>query len=98
PTGRLEGFPMVLVEALFSGLPIVAFDQGGVSDAVLNNETGFLIKERNINIFSEKTKLLLEDKDIKNRFSRNARKFAEDNFTLDTMLDKYESVINKVLT
>ncbi|MBW6442098.1 glycosyltransferase family 4 protein, partial [Patescibacteria group bacterium] len=41
PTQRVEGFPMVLVESMFAGIPTVAFDWGGVSDAVGDGESGF---------------------------------------------------------
>ncbi|MCK9908154.1 glycosyltransferase family 4 protein [Microbacteriaceae bacterium K1510] len=44
PTGRVEGFGLVFLEAAAAGLPSVATDVGGVADAVLHNQTGLLVK------------------------------------------------------
>lgn len=44
PTGRVEGFGLVFLEAAAGGLPSVATDVGGVADAVLHNQTGYLTK------------------------------------------------------
>lgn len=44
PTGRVEGFGLVYLEAAAGGLPSVATDVGGVADAVRPNETGLLVE------------------------------------------------------
>lgn len=43
PSGRVEGFGLVFLEAAAGGLPSIATDVGGVADAVLPNETGLLV-------------------------------------------------------
>ncbi len=42
-----EGFPMSLIEAMFSGLPAICSDVGGVSDSLLDRINGILIPPRN---------------------------------------------------
>jgi glycosyltransferase involved in cell wall biosynthesis len=93
PSLRIEGFPMTLVEAMLSSLPIVASDIGGNSDAVDDGETGFLFKSGNSEELEEKLTILLNDPDLVIKMSRKARIKAQKEFTLDTMLDKYEKVI-----
>jgi glycosyltransferase involved in cell wall biosynthesis len=44
PTGRVEGFGLVFLEAAAAGLPSLATAIGGVADAVLSNETGLLVE------------------------------------------------------
>jgi glycosyltransferase involved in cell wall biosynthesis len=43
PSGRVEGFGLVYLEAAAAGLPSVATAVGGVADAVIDNETGLLV-------------------------------------------------------
>lgn len=97
PTLRVEGFPMTLVEAMFSGLPIVASDIGGNSDAVVDGETGFLVEPGNTDQLKEKLSLLVSDRDLRVDMSVAALGRAKHNFTLDAMLNKYEQVFDEVL-
>ena len=88
---------MVLVEAMFAGLPIVAFGEGGVSDAVKDNENGFLVQKEDRALFAEKVQEIVSNQDLRNRFSANAVKMARETLTLDYMLDQYEKVFAEVL-
>lgn len=97
PTKRYEGFPMVLVEALFLGFPIVAYNVGGVSDAIKNEETGFLIPSENYSLMKDKILFLLNNKEKRKEFSEKGKKFAYNDFTLDKMLDRYEEVFRQVI-
>lgn len=96
PTRREEGLPMVLVEAMFSGLPVVAFNKGGVGDIVKNEETGYLVNPGDDAEFSEKLLEMLNDANILHEFSKNALKYAYSALTLSVMIEKYEEVFMKV--
>lgn len=96
PTKRIEGFPMVLVEAMFAGLPVVAYDLGGVSDAVIDGETGILVPFGKNDLFINKLLELAGDPVKMDYMSKTARAYAENNFSLSTMLDRYEEVIKEV--
>ena len=97
PTKRYEGFPMVLVESMFSALPTVAYDKGGVKDAVEDGENGFLVKQDDTNEFKKKVLQIAEDKDLRQKMSDNALKIAYEKYTLQNMLDQYEKVIKEVV-
>jgi len=98
PTKRYEGFPMVLVEAMFSALPIVAYDKGGVRDAIEDGENGFLVKQDDINDFKAKVIQVVENEDLRKKMSSNAIKTAYEKYTISHMLDKYEKVIKEVIS
>lgn len=97
PSIRVEGFPMVLVEAMFSGLPIIATDSGGNKDAVIESITGYIIPPNSISELSDKISMFVSDKALITRMSKNAIDHAMKNFTLNTMLDKYLQVIKEVI-
>lgn len=60
--GISEHFGLVPVEAMACGTPVVAYNYGGIVETVKNGETGFLVK--NDCDFIEKTRILLEDRDL----------------------------------
>lgn len=46
-TGKMEGIPVAIMEALGSGLPVIASDISGISELIRAGETGYLVKEKN---------------------------------------------------
>ncbi|OUR61538.1 hypothetical protein A9Q74_08700 [Colwellia sp. 39_35_sub15_T18] len=55
-TSREEGLPLVAIEALVRGIPVISFDIGGISSVVINNLTGWLITPFNEADFIESIK------------------------------------------
>jgi glycosyltransferase involved in cell wall biosynthesis len=98
PSLRVEGFPMTLVEAMFVGLPIIASDIGGNSDAVENDFNGFLVSAGDTKVLSQKIGILINDTKLRNKMSENGRIKAQQMFTLEIMLSKYEKVMQQVLS
>ena len=97
PTRRVEGFPMTLVEAMFSGIPIIATKIGGVPEAVFDGETGFLINNPTVSDFTAKLNMLINDKSQREVFGRNALNKAQNIFSAGKMVEKYTSVFKEVL-
>ena len=60
-----EGFPRVLLEAMASGLPFVAFDVGGVRDIVSEKQLDFVVSRGNVEEFVQKLLRLLGDADLR---------------------------------
>lgn len=74
-TSITECFPMVLLESLSCGLPIVSFDcPNGPRNIITNNEDGILVENNNINHFSIALKKLMTDKDLRIRMGAKGRK------------------------
>jgi len=96
PTRRYEGFPMVLVEAMFNSLPVVAFNKGGVCDAVINGETGYLIRSGNMKKFKNAVSTLIHNHDIRRNMGIKSLEKAQKEFTIDTMLSSYEKVFEGI--
>lgn len=85
-TSFREVFPMVVLEAMATGTPIVSVDVGGVKEAVVDYETGILVQHYSEKEFAEKIKLLHDNEDLRRGLRGAARKKVEETFTLSTMI------------
>lgn len=90
--GAKEGFGLVLVEAMASGIPVVASKTGGIIDIVKDGENGFLVEEKNSDQLAEKIKLLLFDKQIYEKCAYNARITAQ-KFDYTVVAERYNNLI-----
>ena len=71
-TSKLEGFPNSLQQAVFFQLPTISFDcKTGPSQLIINNKSGYLIKNNNEVEYERKLNLLLKNKDLRIKFSKN---------------------------
>jgi glycosyltransferase involved in cell wall biosynthesis len=87
-----EGFSVALIEASWSGLPIVATDVGGNCEIIQDGTTGFLSEPGNISDVKEKIEMLLGCKQLRQRMGENGRMRAEANWTLELMREKYQRI------
>jgi glycosyltransferase involved in cell wall biosynthesis len=73
-TSRAEGFPMVLIEAMSAGLPLVAMDcPRGPGEIVDDGKNGFLVEDGDVEGFAEALRTLVEQDDVRLRCGRRAK-------------------------
>jgi len=72
----VEGFGLVYLEASAHGLPVVAHHVGGVPEAVLDGETGFLVLPRHPTSLTDAFRKLIEDPDLRRKFGAAGRAWA----------------------
>jgi glycosyltransferase involved in cell wall biosynthesis len=84
-----EGFGLVFIEAAARRLPVVATRTGGISDIVVNGETGFLVPVGDTAAIANMLIPLLENAELRNQQGLAARKRVEDHFLITHMVDKY---------
>lgn len=96
-TSNWEGLPLVVLEAMRAGLPVVATDVGGVGEAVVEGKTGFLVGRGDEAALREKLSLLLENPALRASMGKAGRRRYEEAFTLERMLLETWRVYEEVL-
>jgi phosphatidylinositol alpha-1,6-mannosyltransferase len=84
-----EGFGIVFLEAAAAGVPQVAGDSGGASEAVLHGETGLVVADPgNPGAVAEALRGLLADRNRRRRMGRAARSRVQENFDNDVLASR----------
>jgi glycosyltransferase involved in cell wall biosynthesis len=91
-----EGQGIALLEAQASAKPVVAFDVGGVGEAVLDKETGLLMKPDS-NALADAIMKLLANWSLRETMGNKGRKFVVDNFSWDISAQKMLKVYHEAL-
>ncbi len=105
-----EPFGLVLIEAMASGTPVVAYARGSVPEIINDGETGFIvnespddirgdwiIKKTGIDGLCEAVKRIYAMPEAEYRhMRRNCRELVEKNFTVERMVDQYEKVYQEI--
>ena len=92
-----EGQGIVLLEAQSAGLPAVAFDIGGVNEAIKNGETGVLVERADTEALAEALLRLLSDEKLRREMGASGRRFVAENFTWDICAEKMLRVYHEAL-
>jgi len=76
-----EAFPMVLLEAMASGKPVIGSDVGGISEVIKDGENGFVFEPKNYEDLAKKILELIEDDKLREEMGGISRKIAEKDFS-----------------
>ncbi|MFH1030905.1 MAG: glycosyltransferase family 4 protein [bacterium] len=90
-----EGLSYTLIEALLAGVPIVATDVGGNPEIVKDGGNGYLVQAKNRNALAEKIRVILKNKELRERMGGASYKMA-DNFSLEEMVRETRGVYEKL--
>ncbi len=95
-TSISEGFPYTVIESMSCGIPVVATDVGGVSEA-LDSSCGFICKPKDHVEIGKRVVELLQNEELRIQMGMNARKKVVNNFTIDKFIKGYEFAYDKVM-
>ncbi len=95
--GDKEGLPNTILEAMASGVPVVASDHAAIPEAVYHLETGLLVPEKQPRkIASSLVKLLDRQIDIES-IRKNARTLIEEQFSVEQLVKNTESLYTQII-
>ena len=89
-TSAWEGMPLALLEAMAAGLPVVAYDAGGVSELVLHGETGYCVDVGDVDAIAACLRTLAADHALRRRLAESARAHVAEHHSFDGFLDGIE--------
>lgn len=99
PSYYMEGLPKSLIEANAIGRPIITSNSVGCKETVIDGYNGFLIEPKDVDSLTEKLDLLISDKNLRSEMGKNARKYAEEYFSIEIVKERhlaiYEELINE---
>lgn len=94
---RTEGISLTLLEAMASGLPVVATRVGGNPEVVKHNRTGLLTKAGDVRQMADAISLMIETPSAASRMGECGRRRVERHFNVQRMVRNYEAMYREVL-
>ncbi|RKX56232.1 MAG: glycosyltransferase family 4 protein, partial [Thermotoga sp.] len=88
---------LVVLESLSSGTPVVAIARKGIKNVLENGRGALLINEENVDAFSEKVKMLLQDEKLLERMREEGKKYVHEKWAMDVMVEKLEKVYEEAI-
>lgn len=96
---QAETFPLVVLEAMACGLPVVSFNVGGVREAVIHKVDGYIADYLNVDDLLSGVKYVLSlNQSEYEKMSSSARKRVEENFTDTSMAKNYMDLYEKIIS
>lgn len=92
-----EPFGIVGIEAMAYQRPVVAFDVGGISEWLQNEETGFLVKSKDVKGLAEKIEFLLKRPDIAEKYGEKGVELVKNRFEKHIHLNHLFSLFEKAI-
>ena len=88
PNGDTEGTPVSIVEASASGLPVISTFHGGIKQAVIHEETGFLVEEGDVDSMANYMKQILSDQQRAKTMGEAGRQHIQANYNQELQIRK----------
>jgi glycosyltransferase involved in cell wall biosynthesis len=92
-----EPFGLTGPEAMRYGLPVVAFDAGGIREWLIDGETGFLVPWRDTRKFAQRINELLRNKELARRLGQRGLEFVNENFNSTRQIDRLETLFRELI-
>lgn len=95
-SSKAEGFSNSILEYMAAGCPVVATDVGGAKEAIVEGETGYLVKSGDDETMAARVVELLVDQEKNRRFGEAGRSVVEHKFSTEAQLRNVESLYNQL--
>ena len=94
---RWEGLSIAIMEAMATGLPVVATAVGGTPELVVDGETGLLVPPQDADSLAQAIRQLLENPALARRMGEAGRQRVQNHFTIAEMVSQTEQLYDMIL-
>jgi colanic acid/amylovoran biosynthesis glycosyltransferase len=94
--GDIEGIPVVIMEAMERGLPVLSTHHAGIPELVKDGISGFLVPERDPDALADKMEYLIEHQSLRARMGRAGRVFIEHHHDIKKLNDQLVFMFQKL--
>lgn len=98
PSYYMEGLPKSLIEATAIGRPVITCNSVGCKETVINGYNGYLIPTKDVDALVEKLDILLGDAKLRQEMGKNSRKYAEENFSIDVVIERHLAIYDELVS
>jgi len=92
-----EGTPTVILEAQATGLPVISTNHSGIPEIILDNESGFIVPEKDVFAITEKLNFFIDNSDALEIMGYKGREFIKQKFDMQESNNKLENAYKDLL-
>lgn len=97
-SSRFEGFGLVLVEAMASEVPVIAFNcPNGPTELIDDGINGLLVPASSVKVYAEKLAMLMRDETLRKRLGSNGREKAVQHYTIERIAAQWEQLFDELM-
>ena len=97
PSYFMEGLPVSIIEAMACGKPVVSTHHKGCEDAVVDQQTGFLVPVKNVRPLVDRIVQLLDDETLRAQFGQAGRRRAEEHFEFEACTRQIVALLEETM-
>jgi glycosyltransferase involved in cell wall biosynthesis len=95
-TSRWEGLPLIPLEAMRIGVPVVATEVGGMREIIEDGKSGVLVRDRTPTAIALAIKRVSQDENLRANLVKEARARVDEMFSEETMLSRVRAVYERI--
>ena len=92
-----ECFPLVILEAMEQGLPVISTNEGGIPDIIDNGNSGYTVEKNNPMALASAIELLIKDPELCISMGKAGRKLFEEKFTEEVFEKRMKECLEKAI-
>lgn len=92
-----EGLPMTILETMAAGIPNISTNIASIPEVIKDGENGYMITPGDIDSLVEKLRFLIDDKQLRENFSKASFELVNSNFSLDHNIEKLKEIYSSLL-